>query len=73
MPNIFKALASTMVWASFVGAWIIILITLVNSIANNTMWDPGAEGGLVLLGWMALGIFSGLISVIIMKLRKMLE
>jgi len=73
MPQIFKALASTAAWAGFVGGWIIIIISNVDSIIHGTMWNPGAEHGEAIFSWMVLGIVSLFLSVVLMKLRKSLE
>ena len=73
MPNIFKALATTAVWAGFVGGWVMIIISTVDSIILGTMWNPGAEHGEALFGWMVWGGVSLFLSVVGMKLRKMLE
>ena len=74
MPQIFKALATTSVWALWIGTWVILLSTLVMGILKGHLFAPGAGApplyypinfGLAFLG--------GILSICGMKLRQMLE
>ena len=69
MPPIFKALASISVWVLFIVGCVNILTSFIGwatggfGIAN---WQSGAT-------FLAIGIVSIILSVIAMRLRKMLE
>jgi len=73
MPPIFKALATITAWTLFIGGWIVALMTTVEGIIGGQMWTLGAEGEEFMFAWMALAFVCLTLSVVVMKLRQMLE
>jgi len=72
MPPIFKALASIAAWTLFIGAWLILLAT---SIAMGIRGDLFSSEALGLKDAVAFALsMAGIVlSVVVMKLRHMLE
>ena len=73
MPSIFKALASILAWALFIGAWIIGLMRMAQGIIGGQMWTLAAEGQEWMFAYIALAIVCATLSVVVMRLRKSLD
>ncbi len=72
MPPIFKALASITAWVLFINFWVSGLSTLVMGIVNGTMYGP--EPPLMVNAvFFSLSIASGVLAVVVMRLRQKME
>jgi hypothetical protein len=72
MPNTFKALATISVWTLWIAAWIIGLGTLVMGINRGTLFGSETPPVQVWIGF-SVALSYLFLSVVAMKLRKMLE
>ncbi len=72
MPPIFKALASITAWVLFINFWVSGLSTLMMSIVNGTLYGPEPPPMSVYAGF-ALSIASGVLAVVVMRLRQKME
>ena len=72
MPQIFKALASISAWALFIGGWLIILVTLIAMGIRGDLFSSEALGLKDAVAF-ALSMAGIVLSVVVMKLRHMLE
>ncbi len=72
MPPIFKALASITAWVLFINFWVSGLSTLVMGIVNGQLF--GAEPPpMVIPASFALSVASGVLAVVVMRLRQKME
>ena len=72
MPQIFKALASVMAWVLFINSWVIGLSALMMGIVTGCLY--GSEPPpMVLPVFFALSIASGVLAVVVMRLRQKME
>jgi hypothetical protein len=72
MPPIFKALATIAAWALFIGAWLIILVTLIAMGIRGDLFSSEALGLKDAIAF-ALSIVGMVLSVVVMILRKKME
>ncbi len=72
MPQIFKALASILVWTMWIVAWVIGLSTLMMGIVRGDLFGPQPP---VMSYWagFAIALAYGIGAVVAMRLRKSLE
>jgi len=74
MPQIFKALASISVWFLFVLGWLVVLIALIMGIISGRLFAPAAgPPPIQTFIAVAVAVASITLSVVVMKLRQMLE
>jgi len=73
MPDIFKALATIMVWVMFVGSLFITATSLLFGILEGELFRVGVTPSIFYPIMWALAVAMGILSVCAMKLRKMLE
>jgi len=74
MPSVFKALASISAWFLFVLGWLVVLTSLIMGVINGTLFVPAAgPPPIQTFIAIAIAIVSITLSVVVMKLRKMLE
>ena len=72
MPSIFKALASITVWVLFIFGFLALLAAFIRIIGVSTGVSEPPELGLM-TAYFGYGVSSLFLSVVTMKLRKMLE
>jgi hypothetical protein len=72
MPSIFKALASITVWVLFIFGFLALLAAFIRIIGVGTGVSEPPELGLM-TAYFGYGVSSLFLSVVTMKLRKMLE
>ena len=73
MPNIFKALASIMVWVLFISSLFIAFTSLLLGILSGQLFQVGVTPPMFYpIAW-TVAIGAGILSVCAMVLRKMLE
>lgn len=72
MPQIFKALASITVWVLFIFGFLALLSAFIRIIGASTGVSAPPELGLM-SAYFGYGVGSLFLSVVAMKLRKMLE
>ena len=74
MPSVFKALASISAWFLFVLGWLVVLTSLIMGVINGTLFVPAAgPPPIQTFIAIAIAIVCITLSVVVMKLRKMLE
>jgi len=73
MPPIFKALATISAWFLFVFGWLVVLITLFMQIASGGATPAAGAPPIQIYLAYVCGIASITLSVVVMKLRQMLE
>jgi hypothetical protein len=73
MPSIFKALASISAWVLFIFGLFVIAITLFMAIASGAVSPEAGAPPIQAYFAYAVGIASITLSVVVMKLRQMLE
>ena len=71
MPPVFKALATIIVWVLFISGLLMALSSLVIGTVGGVLWRPEIPL-LYPIVWAVSGMF-GILSVVCMKLRQMLE
>jgi len=72
MPPIFKALASITVWGLFILGWLLLLGTNIGSAMAGAFFGAEPPPLATYLG-NGVGVVSVTLSVVVMKLRQMLE
>ena len=72
MPQIFKALASIMVWTMWIVAWVIGLSTLIMGIVRGDLFGQQPP---VMSYWagFTVSLAYGILALVAMKIRKALE
>ena len=73
MPQIFKALATINAWVLFILGWIVLLIGVLIMPAIEGVFFAGTAPPLIFWVGFALAIGTLTLSVVLMKLRQMLE
>lgn len=69
----FKSLATIAAWTLFIVAWLFALINLAVSFTFGEFWSIGAEGAWEVLAYYVLAIICLTLSVVVMRLRQMME
>jgi hypothetical protein len=72
MPQYFKALATIMAWAMWIGSWVTFIGILTGSITSGCLF--GSEPPpMVVPVFFAVGLAEGIGAVVVMVLRKKME
>ena len=72
MPDIFKALASIAAWTLFIGAWLMVLITLIAMGIRGDLFSSEALGLKDAVAF-ALSMGGMVLAAVVMLIRKKLE
>ena len=72
MPPVFKALATITAWVLFINFWVSGLSTLVMGIVNGQLFGAELPPMSIYVGF-ALSIASGVLAVVVMRLRQKME
>ena len=73
MPQIFKALASILVWILWISGLVMGFSTLLLGIIRGHLFAIGPQSTMEYVAWFAVALAYGIGAVVVMKLRKMLE
>jgi len=73
MPPIFKALATIMVWAFWIIAWISGLSTLIMAIVTGDLFSTTAPPSMIYPAMWAVSNLNAIVAAVFMLLRKKME
>lgn len=73
MPQIFKALASILVWILWISGLVMGFSTLLLGIIRGHLFAISPPPTMEYVAWFAVALAYGIGAVVVMKLRKMLE